>query len=274
MLSIATMALSVLSVWFSYKYAWLIVYVSCLAISLHSGWIHPTGILSLCVFAIAVWVSTLRTHLYLTPLLKVFVVVTTLVAAARLAPGFTNFHFFQDVQLSAEKGWSSLRFSAEKVSIGIFFLIAYRQYLCKTWVDFQKTVYASIVPIIIGCIAVYATALSIGYLTIDTTIAPVALVWLFRNLIFTVIAEEAFFRLFVQQGLQNSIKSQHAPLYALLISAIFFGLVHAYGGWQYWLLATMAGILYGYVYMRTGRVESSIIAHSVLNTGHFVFFSY
>ena len=274
MLSIATMALSVLCVWISTHYAWSVAYAACLAVSLYSGWIAPIGLLALLVFALAAWASTLRAHHYLTPFLKTFVIVTTLVAAARIAPGFTDLNLLQNMELSANKGWSSLRFSAEKVSIGIFFLIAYRQYLCKTFTELYQALLASIVPILLGCVVVYATALAIGYATIDTTITPVVLFWLFRNLLFTVVAEEAFFRLFIQQGLQDSIKSDNAPVYALIITALFFGLVHAYGGWHYWLLATMAGLLYGYVYMRTGRVESSIVAHSVLNTGHFVFLSY
>ena len=268
------MALSVLFAWINHKHAWFVAYALCLAISLYSGWLEPIALLALLVFACAVWVSTLRTHHYLTPFLKTFVIVTTLVAAARLAPGFADFNLLENVQLSEDKGWGSLRFSAEKVSIGIFFLIAYRQYLCKTASDFTQALSSSLVPILLGCLIVYAMALAIGYATIDITITPLVLVWLFRNLFFTVIAEEAFFRLFIQQGLQDSIKSVNAPIYAVIITALFFGLVHAYGGWQYWLLATMAGLLYGYVYMKTGRVESSIVAHSALNTGHFVFLSY
>ena len=47
-----------------------------------------------------------------------------------------------------------------------------------------------------------------------------------------------------------------------------------YGGWQYGLLATMAGVVYGYAFMRSGRIEMAIVAHTALNTGHVLLLSY
>lgn len=272
--AIIAMALSIAAVWSSVRYAWLGMYTVFVALALLAGWIKPIALLSLSVFALVVWLSTLKKTKLVSVAVNTLLVLVTLVAAARLAPGFTNILLLEDTQLSDNTGWSALRFSADKVSIGLFLLVAHRELLCKTLKEFSRILMPNIVPITAGCLGIYVVGLIVGFATLDVTLSPLVFIWLFRNLIFTVVAEEAFFRGFIQYRLQSSLASQHAPTYALIISAALFGLVHVYGGWQYGLLATMAGILYGYVFMKTGRIEISIVAHSVLNTGHVILLSY
>jgi len=274
LLAIVAMSLSIVAVWSPVRHAWIGMYIMFIGLALLAQWIAPIALMSLCVFALVVWLSTLKKTKLLSIGVNTLVVLVTLVAAARLAPGFTNILLLEDTQLSNNTGWSALRFSADKVSIGLFLLVAHRELLCKTFKECTRILAPNIVPIIVGCMGIYVVGLIVGFATLDVTISPLVLVWLFRNLIFTVVAEEAFFRGFIQSRLQSSIASPHAPIYALLISAVLFGLVHIYGGWEYGLLATIAGVLYGYVFMKTGRIEPSIVAHSVLNTGHVLLLSY
>jgi membrane protease YdiL (CAAX protease family) len=40
------------------------------------------------------------------------------------------------------------------------------------------------------------------------------------------------------------------------------------------MLATVAGIGYGYAYYQSGRIETAILTHFLLNAAHAVFFTY
>jgi membrane protease YdiL (CAAX protease family) len=53
----------------------------------------------------------------------------------------------------------------------------------------------------------------------------------------------------------------------LVISSIFFGLVHFYEGPLGILLTGLTGLLFGLIYMRSGRnLWVAIIAHGLVNT--------
>ena len=61
---------------------------------------------------------------------------------------------------------------------------------------------------------------------------------------------------------------------AIGISSLLFGLAHFSGGLPYVGLADVAGVGYGIIYQRSGRVEFSIAAHFLLNATHFLLFTY
>jgi uncharacterized protein len=61
---------------------------------------------------------------------------------------------------------------------------------------------------------------------------------------------------------------------ALLVASALFGLAHFGGGWLYVIAATLAGLGYGWAYLRTKRIEASMFVHFALNATHFLFFTY
>ena len=76
----------------------------------------------------------------------------------------------------------------------------------------------------------------------------------------------------IQQDAANGVIT---PQFAgLLIAAVLFGVAHYAGGVSAVVLATIAGIGYGWIYWRTSRIEASILAHVLLNTTHILFFTY
>ncbi len=93
------------------------------------------------------------------------------------------------------------------------------------------------------------------------------------NLFFTCIAEEALFRGFLQRQLAMSLaKFRFGTWIALAVVAVLFGIAHAGGGITYVLLATVAGLGYGWAYHRTQRIEASILLHFTLNSIHILLF--
>jgi membrane protease YdiL (CAAX protease family) len=98
--------------------------------------------------------------------------------------------------------------------------------------------------------------------------------WLLNNLLLVTLVEEALFRGYVQGGLSRWFKQlPYGQTLALVIASLLFGLAHFAAGWQWMLLAGIAGLGYGLAY-RFGGLGAAIATHLGLNVLHFVFFTY
>ena len=82
----------------------------------------------------------------------------------------------------------------------------------------------------------------------------------------------------IQRRLQGESASPtpHAGrgIAVLAIAGVVFGLAHYAGGVWSVVLATIAGIGYGWIFWRTNRIEASILAHFLVNTTHILCFTY
>ena len=125
----------------------------------------------------------------------------------------------------------------------------------------------------IGIAAVYAVGMGIGYVELAPTLSPLMPLLLVRNLFFTVVAEEMLFRQVVQVRLEMLWRGRRAQVLALVVTSTLFGLAHLPGGWQFGLLAALAGAVYGYAFMVSRRVEPAMAAHLALNAGRELLFS-
>jgi len=130
---------------------------------------------------------------------------------------------------------------------------------------------------LVGISIIYTTGYLIGYVVFDFTWSTVFWVWALKNLFFTVLAEEMMFRGIIQTKLEQILSGfwgLKGKYVAVVIAGVLFGLAHYAGGVEYVILSSMAGILYGYLYLYTGRIEAPILAHFLLNAIHFIIFSY
>ena len=99
------------------------------------------------------------------------------------------------------------------------------------------------------------------------------------NLLLVCVVEEVFFRGFIQDQIKKLfLYKQYNPrissVLAIIISAIYFGFAHYHSGVIMIILAAIAGVGYGFVFNRSGRIESAILTHFGLNFIHFLFFTY
>jgi membrane protease YdiL (CAAX protease family) len=76
----------------------------------------------------------------------------------------------------------------------------------------------------------------------------------------TAIPEEFLFRGVVQNACTRVVE----PRAALAISSVVFGLAHL-PDWRYALLATFAGVAYGWVYSKTRKITASAITHTAVD---------
>ena len=90
------------------------------------------------------------------------------------------------------------------------------------------------------------------------------------NLFFVSLAEEAFFRGYLQQRLRQKI----GGVAALLVASLLFGLAHFPGGMLLVVFATLAGLIYGLAWHWSGRVWVATGVHFLLNLTHLLFFTY
>ena len=75
----------------------------------------------------------------------------------------------------------------------------------------------------------------------------------------TAVPEEFLFRGLIQNSLERRIGRAALPL-----AAVIFGFAHL-PDLRYVLLATLAGLAYGWVYARTRRVTASAVTHAIVN---------
>ncbi len=125
--------------------------------------------------------------------------------------------------------------------------------------------YVWLVPVGVGAFLVFVRLL--GH-SVQVTVPQYAAAFLFVNLMETCFAEELFFR----GALQRELMLYLAPLPAITITAVLFGLVHIYRGWEFVMLATISGLLHGFVYRRTGVLSLSVLSHFFVNVAWIALF--
>ena len=78
------------------------------------------------------------------------------------------------------------------------------------------------------------------------------------------VMEELFWRSFILRSVDRSdflsLPPVQATLKALVVSSLLFGFEH-----QLWFAGVIAGLAYGWLYMRTGNLWVAVFAHAVTN---------
>ncbi len=272
-LTTVAMIVAVVGLWAANPRVWVGLYATAIAIALYTGSITPVALVSLSLFGWLIYVYTLDNK-YSVAAFGAAMIVGTLFGL-HVLPGFNNLQYISDYRLNETTAAFSVWFNYNKVSVGILiFGIIFHKHLIRSFSDLGVMCKAMFPVVAIGLPLVYAIGLMLGYTDVDWTPSAVFIPWAIKNLFFTVLAEEAFFRGLIQRQLAATINSKHAAILAILIGGVLFGVAHFGGGVYYVLLASVAGCVYGYAYHVTGRIEAAILTHFLLNAGHFLFFSY
>jgi membrane protease YdiL (CAAX protease family) len=191
-----------------------------------------------------------------------------------LVPGFQNLQVLDKVKISDDGIPFSLYLNFDKTIVGVFILGFLHQLITTkdAWVKMLRTtlpwaLLLIIIIMILSCV--------MQFVRFDPKLPASLLIWSCTNLLFVCVAEEGFFRGFIQKYLCIAFQNiKHGNLLAIIIASILFGLAHFAGGYLYVMLAIIAGMGYGFIYFRTNRIEASIITHFLLNSVHFLLFTY
>lgn len=275
MLSAALLMLAVLSAWgprVAGRPVWPAVFALALVAAVAEGVLAGWALAAVLALAAA---GVLYTHVACRGLrglacaLGAVVALLALALALHVVPGATNPVLAGMQRLSPQSLPFRPWLSVDKGFAGLVLLLCFVP-LARSAADWRQvgaTLLRVGVPLVV---LIVAASLAAGYVAPDPKWPAFALPFLAGNLLFTCVAEEAFFRGLIQRGLATMIGA--AP--ALAIASLLFGLAHLGGGPLYAAIAAFAGLGYGWAYQRSARIEAAILCHFALNAVHFLGFSY
>jgi len=190
-----------------------------------------------------------------------------------IVPFFKNPLVFDSVVVGSRAPPYSQHWNFDKAAAGLV-LLGFFGDLCRTGRDWKMLARRSYGVVIAAVLLTLPPAWALGYAVPDPSFTPVYFAWAWSNLFFTCAAEEMLFRGYVQKHLTASTANEGHRVAIVVLVGILFGAAHFAGGATYVVLASVAGIGYGYAYHATGRIEAAILTHFVLNSVHFLFFAY
>jgi membrane protease YdiL (CAAX protease family) len=278
-LTSATYALlfaSVLALWAPWRFAWAWLLAASVLLGYAGGILSGPAVVPLVVLAAACWRYHHAAHPSL-PVQAALAIVVLLVALGlglHAFPGFANALLWHDITFSPNSAPYTLYLNVDKTLAGLLILG-----LCYDGLLVSREGWAAMLrraaPIVaVNTLVVIGLALALGFVRFDPKWTTLFWPWAVVNLLFTCVAEEAFFRGLIQRQLDRRLPVRHKTAIAVGTSAILFGLAHAAGGPAYVLLSTVAGLGYALAFQRTQRIEVAILAHFTLNATHFLLLTY
>jgi membrane protease YdiL (CAAX protease family) len=291
------LGLAIVAVWFPWPprpapvrlpipppWTWLFT-ASCAAAS-YAGVLAPVGLVGLLALAALLRTANHARGLAIRALATVLAAAFVLLLALHDVPGFANVLALDRVRITPDAAPFTLYLNFDKGAAGLLVLamLARRATDLPTFVRALRTGAIACVALVLPVVALGA---AVGWFAFAPKLPPETLTFLLANLFLVCVAEDAFFRTFVQEPLHGMADRglasrraadglSQAALRALpvVVTAALFGLAHAAGGWQYVLLSAVAGTGYAIAYARTRCVEAAITAHFCTNALHFLLFTY
>jgi membrane protease YdiL (CAAX protease family) len=192
-----------------------------------------------------------------------------------LLPGFHRVVLTQPEVLSAGAAPHGITVGFPKVVTGIIILGLINPLLVHSWRELGRVLVRALPIFAITAVVGMAVVLLMGYTSFAPKWTTLFLLFAPVNLFFTCLSEEAFFRGFVQHELSRmGSRPALAAGVGLAVGAILFGLAHFAGGTNYVIAAAVAGLGYGWAFLRTQRIEAAMAVHFGVNAVHFLLFAY
>ena len=187
-------------------------------------------------------------------------------------PGFHNGKAIGPMRLTPDAVPFSMYFNLDKPLIGFWLLLVCPWIVARR--PLRLSIYATALALTLTTIAALGGAVLLGIISWAPKWPDQAWLWVLNNLLLVTLVEEALFRGYIQGGLSRRFKQMpYGENLALLLASLLFGLVHVGAGWQWVLLASIAGAGYGLAY-RFGGLGAAIATHFGLNLLHFGLFTY
>ncbi|WP_415770244.1 CPBP family intramembrane glutamic endopeptidase [Pseudomonas sp. LB3P38] len=195
-----------------------------------------------------------------------------LALAMHWLPGFYNGRAIDPQRLTDDAVPFSMYLNLDKPLIGFWLLLVCPGIVGRR--SLRLSIYATAMALCLSAVLALGGALLLGVISWAPKWPDQAWLWTLNNLLLVTLVEEALFRGYIQGGLTRCFKNlPYGENLALLLASLLFGLVHVGAGWQWVLLASLAGVGYGLAY-RFGGLGAAIATHFGLNLLHFGLFTY
>ncbi len=190
-------------------------------------------------------------------------------------PGFVNWPILRNIALSAKSYPYTLFWNYDKALLGLFPLALFIP-LFKTKSNWKKVIPKTLLISLFTFIILLGLSYFFNFIAWDPKLPRFLPSWIIANLFFVSIAEEAFFRGFLQKELTDAIPSRHSAWFAILFVSLLFALAHIFfiQDPRYLVLTFVASFLYGTIFHLTKAIESSIFSHFLVNLIHLLLFTY
>jgi membrane protease YdiL (CAAX protease family) len=195
-----------------------------------------------------------------------------------LVPGFDNPRLVTEVALAPDSLPYTKYLNFDKGFAGLLLLAVYvaerrrTAGLVNSGLSRIAATFATRFAVTVAVVMVLT--LAVGYVRFDPKLPSWWAGWIWSMVFLTALPEEALFRGVVQTAVAEWAGRERSIWFAVVVAGLLFGVAHSGGGATYMLLASAAGIGYGWTYASTRSLACSILAHAGLNTIHFLFFSY
>jgi membrane protease YdiL (CAAX protease family) len=172
-----------------------------------------------------------------------------------------KFHLLPPLPLSAGSGYDAGKLVALVAGMYLFLVARPLEGIGYTYALRRRDISPALAAFF--CFAVVAIPYGLGsrflawnpQLHVANVVATPVVIYLV-----TAVPEEFLFRGLIQ----NLLGRWLGPRAALAIASVIFGLSHLPDP-RYALLATLAGVAYGWVYLRTGRITASAVTHALVD---------
>jgi uncharacterized protein len=278
MLTYFLLYLSVLCLWLpriKHVPLWGVIFALATGVGLLTGHVGLIGLTWIMLFGLVAYaLQYSKSSVFVRALSAFGLLLLGIGLQVHVLPGFYNLCVLNHVQMSEQGIPFTLYLNFDKTTVGIFILGMLHTLIRtkKEWFSMLKIMLplACGLMFIVGCLSFL-----FKFVTFDPKIPNDLFLWASTNLLFVCVAEEGFFRGFIQKYVCLALHQvKFGNMIAIAIAAVLFGLAHYTGGVNYMMLATVAGLGYGFIYFKTGRIEASIITHFLLNLTHILFFTY
>ncbi|WP_268797105.1 CPBP family intramembrane glutamic endopeptidase [Pseudomonas huanghezhanensis] len=192
--------------------------------------------------------------------------------ASHWLPGFLNARAIAAVRMSPDAAPFSMFLNLDKPLIGFWVVLA-----CP-WVFYRaatgRSLLSTAVVLLITTGICMATAVGLGMIAWTPKWPEHAGIWIFNNLLLVTLTEELLFRGYIQGGLSRLFERvPGGDVLAIAVASALFGLAHFGAGWEWVVLAGLAGAGYGIAF-KLGGLTAAVLTHFGLNLVHLTLFTY
>ncbi|MFY0308807.1 CPBP family intramembrane glutamic endopeptidase [Leisingera sp. D0M16] len=190
----------------------------------------------------------------------------SLALGAHLFPGVQNLLILDQAQTGPDSAPYSLHLNLDKPLVFFALLLAWPALLQRNDPAGKPAFLSGLLLLA----TLFPLAMAAGALQWDPSLPAWTLLWMLSNLLLTCLAEEAFFRGYLQQGLSR----RFGPAAGIASASLLFGLVHLGAGPAVAGFATLLGLACGLGYWGSGRFRVPVAMHFAFNLTHLLLFTY
>jgi membrane protease YdiL (CAAX protease family) len=254
--------------------AWLLPLAASLVAAAAAGIVSSEGLAAIAALALACVLAARHPARWLRGAAHAVMLAVTAGLLLHAVPGFDNPRVLHEQVLTPDAVPYTKYLNYDKGLAGLLLLGLYAPALARGDEGLRHfTGFAWRVTVLIA--VVMALSLAVGYVRWEPKLPSWWPVWTWSMVVLTAFAEEMVFRGLLQSWIETWLGgTSRAAVLAVIIAGGLFGLAHAAGGPLYVVLATVAGLGYGWIFSSTRSIGAAIAAHAGLNTVHFFLFTY